>query len=632
MKTFLRGLQVLSGLSDQEIDLLARTAQERHFRTGERIILKDEPGESAYILKDGTAEAVIEKRNAEPMRLSTIHAGEMFGELALFDDAPRSATVVATTDCDVVEIRRDAFIQEIAQNPAMALKLLSLLAQRLRRAESVISDFSDRIFGDVLPRLQEAVSAQLDSAKIICEESRKRAESTIEHARRLQETTDQHWTTLSRIGTVVGLLVLAGGALTAFLGLDRVEFVAQQAVDEAVEPLAGFVDKIEQSKAAYETLQTETAKFFSDAREKLERDVKDLEVMRQTALELDKMRRDLQLDGGPDASLPKRVTGEMARDFIAARRNLIDRYFKQPTRWEPEILIEALDLLKEAIDRRFMTLKHGEWDYVGDTMIQALRNPPDHWRLRVKLREVTEKLYASMLASGYQRGGRDMIDRMQAQLEEGDLGAQASSLTATILARFRFDSKPVKAELSALQKSDSRWRSSGAAVDLVALGDKSAWSTLRTALAGQFGTGSTDESDEARERRVGAAFPAAYQIAERATQGDPGDRRGFSVEILDRHLSADRLAAHLDPWPKDAPVGANLVGYTIFQGLIRDPDSSNLFSWQYSCDLVCDLGCSGNEDTGGGQWCAPCLDGLKEQYMRGTEAPVRLNRPCGEAP
>ncbi|MEJ2140527.1 MAG: cyclic nucleotide-binding domain-containing protein [Gammaproteobacteria bacterium] len=631
MKTLLRSLQDLSGLSDQEIDLLARAAQERHFRPGERIILKDEPGSSAYILKDGTAEAIIEKRDAEPIRLSTIHAGEMFGELALFDDAPRSATVVATIDCDVIEIHRDAFVQEIAQNPATALKLLSLLAQRLRRAEGVISDFSDRIYGDVLPRLQEAVSAQLDSAKIICEESRKRAESTIEHARRLQETTDQHWTTLSRIGTVVGMLVLAGGALTAFLGLDRVEFVAQQAVDEAVKPLAGFVDQIKQSKAAYEELQTKTEKFFGDARKKLERDVKDLEVMRQTALELDKMRRDLQLDSGPYASLPKRVTGEMARDFAAARRNLIDQYFKQPTRWEPEILIEALDLLKEALDRRFMTLKQEEWAYVVDTVIQALRNPPDHWRLRLKLREVTEKLYAAMVASGYQRGVRDMIDRMQAQLEEGELGAQASSLTATILARFRFDSKPVRVELRALQQSGSRWRSSGAAVDLVALGENSAWSTLRTTLAGQFVTGSTDESEEARERRVGAAFPAGHQIAERATQGDPGDRRGFSIEILDRQLSVDRLAAHLDPWPKDAPVGADLVGYTIFQGLIRDPDSSNLFFWEYSCDLVCDLGCSAHDDAGGGRWCAPCLQGLKDQYMRGTQTPARLNRPCGEA-
>jgi hypothetical protein len=97
-------------------------------------------------------------------------------------------------------------------------------------------------------------------------------------------------------------------------------------------------------------------------------------------------------------------------------------------------------------------------------------------------------------------------------------------------------------------------------------------------------------------------------------------------------LNAERLAAQLDSWPKDAPVGADLVGYTIFQGLIRDPDSSNLFFWQYSCDLICDLGCSAHESAGGGRWCAPCLQGLKDQYMRGTQTPSRLNRQCGETP
>ena len=156
---------MLSGLSDQEIDLLARTAAERRFRADERIVRQGEAGTAAFIMMEGAAEALIEKPGAEPLRLSKILPGELFGELALFDGSPRSATVVAAVDCVVVEISRESFLQEVARNPEAALKLLAVLAKRLRRAESVVSDFSDRIYGDVLPRLQQAVSAQLDSAK-----------------------------------------------------------------------------------------------------------------------------------------------------------------------------------------------------------------------------------------------------------------------------------------------------------------------------------------------------------------------------------------------------------------------------------------------------------------------------------
>lgn len=221
MKEFLRSLQVLSGLSDQEIDLLARTCREARFRADGRILRQGERADAAYILKEGQAEAMIEKPGADPLRLSTILPGELFGEMALFDDSPRSASVAATTDCTVVEIRRDDFLQEIAHNPAAAVKLLSVIARRLRRAERVVSDFSDRIYGDVLPRLQEAVAAQLESAKTICEESKRRAEATIEQARHLQTTTDHHWTNLVRMGSVVGVLLWAAGHWRRFSASTR---------------------------------------------------------------------------------------------------------------------------------------------------------------------------------------------------------------------------------------------------------------------------------------------------------------------------------------------------------------------------------------------------------------------------
>ena len=630
MKEFLRGLQVLSGLSDQEIDLLARTAEERRFSADERIVRQGEAGTAAFIMKDGAAEALIEKQGAEPLRLSKILPGELFGELALFDGSPRSATVVAAVDCTVVEISREAFLKEVARNPEAALKLLAVLAKRLRHAESVVSDFSDRIYGDVLPRLQQAVSAQLDSAKTICEESKKRAESTIDQARHMQETADQHWTNLVRIGSIVGLMVLGGGAVATFFGFDKIDYVAEQTVSDMSETwkqqFSSSLSEVEKLKSETATLKVDTERYVQTIKDTLDDNLKDLEVMRQTALELDKMRRDLQLAGGAGTAMQTRVSGEMARDFVAARRSLMRQYFERPSRWESEILIEALDLLTGSLDRGYITVKDGDWDYIIDTVIQALKSPPDHWRQRLKLNEVTVKLYEDMVGSGYQRGARALIARMEELLASGLQSRDAAGLNATILAKFGSRAGLVMAELNRLQDHANGWRRSQAAIDLVSLGDVEAWSTLRAGLGAGFVHGVPGNGEQAQQRGEQAAFAAAHLIAERAAQPDVSAKKYFAVEELDRQLSAERMAQQTGAWPDDAPVGTDLVGQVILEGLIGDTGSWNRFYWQYSCDLLCELGCRAPGASDTGRWCTQCLDALEGQY---SGAGVSVDRTVG---
>ena len=632
MKELLRGLEVLSGLSDQEIDLLARTAVERRFRADERIVRQGEAGTAAFIMMEGAAEALFEKPGAEPLRLSKILPGELFGELALFDGSPRSATVVAEVDCALVEIGREAFLQEVARNPDAALKLLAVLAKRLRRAESVVSDFSDRISGDVLPRLQQSVSAQLDSAKTICDESRKRAESTIDQARHMQETADQHWTNLVRIGSIVGLMVLGGGAVATFFGFEKIDDVVERTVsrmsDTWKQQFSSSLSEVEMLKSETSTLMADTQSYVQTAKDKLDNDLKDLEVMRQTALELDKMRRDLQLAGGGDQAEQPRVSGEMARDFVAARQNLTQLYFKQPSRWESEILIEALDLLTGSLDRGYITVKDEDWDHIIDTVAQALKGPPDHWRQRLKLGEVTVKLYGHMVDSGYQRGARTLVARMEDLLASGPPSPGAASLIATVLAKFGSRIVPVRVELRKLQKNESRWRRSQAAIDLVALGEAEAWSTLRVGLAARFLQGPAAEGEQDRQRREEAAFAAAHLIVERAAQDDVLAQRYFGVEELDRQLSAERLAQDAGSWPDDAPVGTDLLGQVMLKGLVDDPGRWNRFYWQYSCNLLCELGCRNPGASDPGRWCTQCLDGLESHYYRAAVAVERSATSC----
>ena len=185
---------------------------------------------------------------------------------------------------------------------------------------------------------------------------------------------------------------------------------------------------------------------------------------------------------------------------------------------------------------------------------------------------------------------------------------------------------PVRVELSKLQASESPWRRSQAAIDLVALGESEAWSTLRGGLATRFLPGPAAEGERDRQRREQAAFAAAHLIVERAAKDDVLAQRYFGVEELGRQLSAERLARDAGSWPDDAPVGADLLGQVILEGLVDDPGRWNRFYWQYSCNLLCELGCRNPGASDPGRWCMQCLDGLESHY---SSAGVAMDRSAG---
>ena len=622
MKEFLRSVPILSDLSDQEIELLAKAAEERRFAADECIVRKDEPGSSAFILEEGSAEARIERPGGTVLHLSRIEPGELFGELALFDETPRSATVVATSATTVIEIKRELFLKEVARNPDAALRLLSLLAKRLRRAESIVSDFSDRIYGDVLPRLQESVSAQLEAAKTICDETRKRAESTIEQARHLQDTADQHWTNLVRIGSVVGILVLGGGMLASIFGYNKIDDVAAKTVGDMSESLTEqFKDQlseVEKLRSGTRVLKEDAEHYVVSVKEKIDGDLRDLELMRQTALEFDKMRRDLQLENGDIEEPSVENSGDLARDFHMARNNLLTQYFQQPSKWESEILIEAMDLLAEISARHYVVVDDNDWDHVNDAIEQAMKQPPNHWRQRLKLNQLVVKLYGNMVDAGYQKGARSLVKKLEDLLASDSQSPDAVVQTALVLAQLGSTIAPVKTQLWKTLDDDNPWRRNQAAISLIILDEDAGWQTLRNDLAGQFKKSSSVEGDQARRQREMAAFAAAQQLAERSA--DKRTARDFTFEILDRQLSADRLAQHLSPWPAHARTGADLIGHTIVEGLTRKPSRWNRFYWQFSCELVCNLGCQAPAASDGGKWCLQCVDGLKREYLLGGAA------------
>jgi CRP-like cAMP-binding protein len=116
----------LAELFRHETDLQALPAGQVLFREGER-------GELMYVLMSGTADIIVHDRVVE-----TAVAGAILGELAMIDDAARSATIIAKSDCKLLPIERKRFNFLIQQTPNFAVFVMRVMADRLRVTDSYL--------------------------------------------------------------------------------------------------------------------------------------------------------------------------------------------------------------------------------------------------------------------------------------------------------------------------------------------------------------------------------------------------------------------------------------------------------------------------------------------------------------
>ena len=107
------------------------------YHAGEVIVQENDFGDTAYVIAQGQVE-VTKKLNGQDVHLAYLGVGETFGEMSMIDEKPRSATVTAVTETLVSEIQRDEFFTSLQTDPQVALKLLKVLFERLREADTMI--------------------------------------------------------------------------------------------------------------------------------------------------------------------------------------------------------------------------------------------------------------------------------------------------------------------------------------------------------------------------------------------------------------------------------------------------------------------------------------------------------------
>lgn len=120
-------------LSRRHLKRVAALARMRRFAAGTPIVRAGEAGSAFYVLIDGGVRIVTPKG-----RTRKLGSGDSFGEMALLDDSPRSASVVAEGDVLAMTISRSAFTKLLRSEPALTHELLRTLTARLRAAEKTV--------------------------------------------------------------------------------------------------------------------------------------------------------------------------------------------------------------------------------------------------------------------------------------------------------------------------------------------------------------------------------------------------------------------------------------------------------------------------------------------------------------
>lgn len=134
----LRNVSLFARLSDAELRPLAHIAESRHWDAGDVVCKQGEAGAELYVIREGRLRVQVAKgqdlENGLPgATVATLEKGQVFGEVALLDGAPRSASVVAIDDCETLQISGDALDELLDIYPEIAQGIIAGLVQYLRR-------------------------------------------------------------------------------------------------------------------------------------------------------------------------------------------------------------------------------------------------------------------------------------------------------------------------------------------------------------------------------------------------------------------------------------------------------------------------------------------------------------------
>ena len=150
--SLLKRVPLLRDIPPEDLERIAHLSHEETVEPETNIVEIGDPGDALYLIVEGSAEVLYPGRSSDFV-LATLKAGDFFGEMALLNGQPRSATVRAKDPVRALVLEKDEFHHMMMESPAVAVKLLELMSTRIRNADEQISGLSEKITIDPLTGL-----------------------------------------------------------------------------------------------------------------------------------------------------------------------------------------------------------------------------------------------------------------------------------------------------------------------------------------------------------------------------------------------------------------------------------------------------------------------------------------------
>jgi CRP/FNR family transcriptional regulator, cyclic AMP receptor protein len=111
----------------------------KEYVNGEAICVQGEMGDRMFVIQAGRA-AVLREVNGAEIAVGELGPGDIFGEMAIFDRQPRSATVRAKGNVRVLTLDKRAFLRQVHEDPSLAYRILATMSQRIRKLDTELSE------------------------------------------------------------------------------------------------------------------------------------------------------------------------------------------------------------------------------------------------------------------------------------------------------------------------------------------------------------------------------------------------------------------------------------------------------------------------------------------------------------
>jgi CRP-like cAMP-binding protein len=145
--TIMQEIPLFRNVDLKQLKVVAMMGETRTYRARERLFEKGDEGDAAFIIIDGAVDVMVDS-GGEERSVATLGKGEIFGELAVLCDQPRTTAIAAHSDLEVLRLDRNVVMNLMREFPDISLEMVRILGRRLERTTTELSG--------ALARLQEA--------------------------------------------------------------------------------------------------------------------------------------------------------------------------------------------------------------------------------------------------------------------------------------------------------------------------------------------------------------------------------------------------------------------------------------------------------------------------------------------